>query len=314
MRIATLAEIRNALDEREAIAAIEEGFRLYSAGRVQLSAVGHLGFGEGEGGDCHVKAAHLDGDALFVVKVATGFYGNAVRGLPSSNGFMALLSAETGAPVALLLDEGHLTDLRTAMAGAIAARLIARPGSATLGIVGTGVQAELQARLIARHCGLDSVRIWGRRAEAVEALASRLGDSGLDAGAAASVEGLCAEADLLVTTTPSRTPIVTAAMLRPGARIVAVGADAPGKGELDPAIIETADLVIADSHEQCLAHGEISAAHRAGRLDRAKLRELGGLIGEPLSVADDAIVIVDLTGLGVQDAQIAKAVYARLWR
>ena len=144
MRVVSLPEILAALDEDAALAAVAEGFRRYSAGQVQVAAVGHLAFADPPG-DCHIKSAHLAGDDVFVVKLATSFYRNPERGLSSSNGFMAVISAETGEILALLHDQGQLTDRRTAMAGAIAARAIARPGSATLGVVGAGIQARLQA-------------------------------------------------------------------------------------------------------------------------------------------------------------------------
>jgi len=162
MRVVELPEILAALDEDAALAAVEAGFRRYSAGEVQVTAVGHLGFADPPG-DCHVKGAHIAGDDVFVVKLATSFYRNSERGLSSSNGFMAVISAGTGEILAVLHDKGQLTDRRTAMAGAIAARAIARPGSTTLGIVGAGIQARLQAQLIARLLGLRIVpRRWRR--------------------------------------------------------------------------------------------------------------------------------------------------------
>ena len=147
MRVVNVAEILAALDEDAALTAVETGFKRYSAGQTQVSAVLHLGF-DAPPGDCHVKAAAVTGDSVFVVKLATSFYRNPELNLPSSNGFMAVMSARTGELLALLHDEGHLTDQRTAMAGAIAARAIFRAGSRTLGIVGAGTQARLQAKLI----------------------------------------------------------------------------------------------------------------------------------------------------------------------
>ena len=173
MRVVDAGEILAALDEDAAIAAVETGFRRYSAGQVQVSTVLHLAFAEPPG-DCHVKAAAVAGDEVFVVKLATGFYRNPELNLPSSNGFMAVLSARTGELLALLHDQGHLTDQRTAMAGAIAARAILREGSRTLGIVGAGTQARLQAKLLKRRLGLDSVLIWARNSKRASALASEV--------------------------------------------------------------------------------------------------------------------------------------------
>jgi ornithine cyclodeaminase len=226
MKIVTRAEIEALLDPSHAMSAVEEGFRRFSAGAVQLSAVGHLGFPE-RGGDCHIKAAHLASDETFTVKVSTGFHGNAEEGLSTSNGFVALLSATTGALLAIFLDEGLITDFRTAVAGAIAAKLIAPPQLKQIGVVGTGIQARLQARHAASATGCSTVCIWGRDGERSAALAAGLRGDGLDASAAASVEALCETSGLIITATASREPLVMGAMLRRGARIVAVGADAP---------------------------------------------------------------------------------------
>ncbi|MGH8249869.1 MAG: ornithine cyclodeaminase family protein [Steroidobacteraceae bacterium] len=304
MRIVALTEIMAALDEDAAIAAVEEGFRRFSAGEAQVTAVGHLDFPDASG-DCHVKGGYLAGDDVFVIKLATSFYRNPEQGLASSNGLMAVMSARTGEVLALLHDEGRLTDHRTAMAGAIAARAIARPHSAVLGVVGSGIQARMQAQLITRHLGLKSVLVWARNGGRAAALAGGLG------GQAIALADLCAGADLIVTTTPSRSPLLTAEMVRPGARIVAVGADSPGKQELDARLLARARIVV-DSREQCVAHGETGWAVRAGMIEPAALIELGNLLARPIVFRDDEIVVADLTGVAVQDVAIAKSVWRRL--
>lgn len=304
MKVVGLAEIRAALDENTALAAVEAALRRYSAGQAQVTPVGHLHFSVPPG-DCHVKSAALAGDEVFVVKVATGFYRNPDRGLPASNGFMAVLSAHTGEVLALLHDEGYLTDQRTAMAGAIAARAIARSGSRTLGIVGAGVQAHLQGKLIARLLGLDTVLVWARNAERAEALAGKLD------GHAVQLTDLCRRADVIVTTTPSTEPLLMTDMVRAGTRIVAVGADSPGKRELDPRILGRA-RVIVDSRSQCVDHGEAGWAVRSGLIEAASLIELGTLLTSPIAFQDHEIVVADLTGVAVQDVAIARSVWSRL--
>jgi ornithine cyclodeaminase len=264
----------------------------------------HLAFAEPPG-DCHVKAAAVAGDEVFVVKLATGFYRNPELNLPSSNGFMAVLSARTGELLALLHDQGHLTDQRTAMAGAIAARAILREGSRTLGILGAGTQARLQAKLLKRRLGLDSVLIWARNSKRASGLASEV------RGEAVSLEDLCARADLIVTTTPSTEPLLASVMIRPGTRIVAVGADSPGKRELDPRILARGRVVV-DSIAQCVDHGEAGWAVRAGLIDPTGLIELGTLLETPVAFAPEEIVVADLTGVAIQDFEIAKSVWRRL--
>ncbi len=304
MRVVEAGEILAALDEDAAIAAVEAGFKRYSAGQVQVSSVLHLGFADPPG-DCHVKAAAVAGDEVFVVKLATSFYRNPELNLPSSNGFMAVLSARTGELLALLHDQGHLTDQRTAMAGAIAARAILREGSRTLGIIGAGTQARLQAKLLKRRLGLDSVLIWARNGKRASALASEL------RAEAVTLEELCARADVIVTTTPSTQPLLASVMIRPGTRIVAVGADSPGKQELDPKILARGRVVV-DSIAQCVEHGEAGWAVRDGLIDPTGLIELGVLLETPIAFAPEEIVVADLTGVAVQDFEIAKSVWRRL--
>jgi len=304
MKVVSAAQILAALDEDAALAAVEAGFKRYSAGQTQVSSVLHLGFTEPPG-DCHVKAAAVAGDDVFVVKLATSFYRNPELNLPSSNGFMAVISTRNGEILAILHDQGHLTDQRTALAGAIAARAILRPGSRTLGIVGTGTQARLQAKLLKRRLGLESVLIWGRNSKRATALASEV------RGEAVTLEDLCARADVIVTTTPSTEPVLSADLIRRGTRIVAVGADSPGKRELDPRILARGRTVV-DSIAQCVDHGEAGWAVRDGLIDPRSLIELGTLLDAPIAFLPDEIVVADLTGVAIQDFEIAKSVWRRL--
>jgi ornithine cyclodeaminase/alanine dehydrogenase-like protein (mu-crystallin family) len=304
LRIVELPEILAALDEAAALDAVESGFRRLHAFEAQVTTVGHLTFADPYG-DCHIKSGYIAGDEVFVIKVASGFHGNPALGLPSSNGFMAVMSARTGEVLGILRDQGRLTDLRTALAGAIAARAIHRPGSNILGIVGAGTQARLQARMIARHLKVTTVLVWARNPDAATALATEIG------GTAVSLCELCARSELIVTTTPSTEPLLTSDMIGAGKRIIAVGADAPGKRELDPTILARARVVV-DSCAQCIDHGETGWAVRAGLIDAASLIELGALLTAPIAFADAEIVVADLTGVAVQDVAIAKSVWSRL--
>jgi ornithine cyclodeaminase len=299
MRVVDLPEIRAAIDEAEIIAAIEQGFRQYSAGEAEAMAVGHLTFADPPG-DCHVKGALLHGDEVFVVKLTTGFYRNHMIGLPTSNGFSALASARTGEILAILHDRGQLSDLRTALAGVIAARLIARAETRVLGVIGSGTQARLQAERIATALGIETVLVWARDPAKAAAI-----------GTVVPLAELVARADLIVTTTPSTLPSITADMARPGLRIVAVGCDTPGKSEIAPEVMAQARIVV-DSRPQCIDHGDTANAIAAGLIDGSGLIELGELITEPIAFAEDEIVVADLTGVAVQDVQIAKAVWAKL--
>jgi len=158
------ADLLRALSHAEVIEAVEAGFRAYSRGEVVVPPVGHMEFADPPG-DCHIKYGYIRGDDTFTVKLATGFYRNPDLGLPSSNGMMLVFSSRTGEPLALLQDEGYLTDLRTAAAGAVAARLLAPKHIERIGIVGAGTQAHLQLDLLQSVTSCRRALAWARRPE-----------------------------------------------------------------------------------------------------------------------------------------------------
>jgi ornithine cyclodeaminase len=299
VRVVGADAIRAAINEDEIVVLIEEGFRRFSRGEADVMAVGHLAFTDPPG-DCHVKGGYLRGDDVFAMKLATSFYRNPAIGLSSSNGFSVVVSAETGTVLAILDDGGYLTDLRTALTGGIAARLIAPADARVLGVVGSGIQAKLQARIVARMLGIDTILAWARDPARAAAIGQPVG-----------LEELAAGADVIVTTTPSATPLLTAGMARPGLRIVAVGADSPGKNEIAPDLMARARIVV-DSRKQCIDHGDTASAIAAGLIGEDGLIELGDLLASPIAFGGEEIVIADLTGVAIQDVQIAKAVWRRL--
>lgn len=308
MRSFDKASIVAAINENEAVLAIERAFRDHSNGHVHSFPSGHLRF-DRPPGDFHVKGAHITGRPYFTIKMASSFFDNPKRGLPSSNGLMLVFNAESGEPVATLLDEGLLTDLRTAIAGSIAARLIAPPGARRIGIVGAGTQGAMQARWVSRLLGSAEIGIWARDAARAEALAASLRGEGKEAQAVGDLNTLCAQSDVIVTTTPSRTPLVGMEQLRPGLRVVAIGADATGKRELSLDLVEAADVRLVDSRAQCLAYGDC-----AGISDPTRLIEIGEALsrGPTLALPAESVAIADLTGIGVQDAAIAELAWQHL--
>jgi ornithine cyclodeaminase len=311
-RIVSLAEIERVLPSIDILGEIERGFVAYSQGKVTVPPVGELLFRDPPG-EMHVKYGAIDGDDVFVVKIATGFYGNPAHGLPPFSGMMLIFSAITGEPLAVLLDEGHLTNVRTAAAGAVAAKYLA-PKVEAIGIIGSGVQARLQAQHLKQVTDCREVVIWARDADKAAACAVDLARDGFRTCVAASVAEVAEHANLIVTTTASHTPLLLAEHVRPGTHITAMGSDTPEKCELAPELLARADLVVADSIEQCMTRGEIHRAMGAGRFDRAKVVELGAIIEEPGRgrTRADQITVADLTGVAVQDIQISKAVRARL--
>jgi ornithine cyclodeaminase len=304
MKLIHLPEIQAALDENEAMDAIAQAFVRLHRGRAALTSVGYLRFADADG-DCHIKSGWLVDDGEFVVKVATGFYRNPALGLPSSNGFMAVLSARTGEVLAILDDQGWLTDMRTALTAAIAAAAIRPEGARTVGVVGAGRQAQLQARIVAGKLGASEVLLWARDARKAQAVAQQVGAVPVE------LDELCARADLVLTTTPSTQPLLDQRLITSGMRIVASGADAPGKRELDLSGVPALQFVV-DATEQCVDHGEASWVIADGQLKAGDLMELGALLDDPRPLQADAVVVADLTGVAVQDVAIARCVWSSI--
>ncbi len=311
MKVVGLSEIRAVLAEIDLLPLLEEGFAAYSAGRANVPPVGELLLPEGE---VHIKYGALEGDEFYVVKIASGFYGNPARGLPSGNGLMLLFRQATGEPVALLLDEAYLTDVRTAAAGAIAARHLAPRRVERVGVAGTGVQGRLQAIHLKPVTPCRDLLVWGRGEEQLAAYRAALEREGFRIETTRDPAELLRTCNLVVTATAARQPLLAAADLRPGTHLTAVGSDTPDKQELEAAILARADLVVADSIPQCLLRGEIHHALAAGLIAEDDLIELGAVIAgtAPGRTTDDQITVADLTGVAVQDIKIAEAVYRRL--
>jgi ectoine utilization protein EutC len=312
------AEVRQLLDPAACIAAVEQAFTAYSTGQAELPAVIHLDVPERQG-EVHVKSGHLKGGKHFAVKVACGFPGNVALGIPASNGLVLTFDAATGAPSALLLDNGYITDLRTGAAGAVAAKHLARLDVARVGIVGSGAQARFQARMLAQVRNFHELRIWGRDANKTQACVDELRrDPALPRGckfrAAASVSDAVERADIVITVTASREPLVHPEWIKAGALVIAVGSDAPDKQELDVGVLAKANRIVADSLPQCLRLGEIHhAIELAAITERQVAAELGEITAglKPGRQSETEIIVCDLTGIGVQDVAAAALVLER---
>jgi ornithine cyclodeaminase/alanine dehydrogenase-like protein (mu-crystallin family) len=264
----------------------------------------------GRDGDVHVKSAWLPGSPVFVVKVGSWFAGHGASGV-----IMAFDSG-TGEPVALLRDGHHLSDVRTAAAGALATRLLAREDSTTVGVLGTGVQAYLQVLAAAAERPVASVRIWGRREEPAQRVAAALRRrlDGVDVLVVPTAREACAGVDVLITATAATQPLVEAEWLAPGTQVTSMGADDAGKAELAPGCIARADLVVVDSRDLTALYGDLAYAHRAGVRPKALPVELGELISgqTPGRSTDEQITVCKLIGLGVQDLAAANVTLERL--
>lgn len=304
------AALRAAVTPERAVAVMRDAFRADGEGRTRVPAVINLDI-PAERGEFHVKTAHIEGVPHIAVKVASGFYNNPSRGLSSGSGLMAVFDATTGFPAALLLDNGFLTDIRTGAAGALAADVLAPAAIATVGVIGTGLQGRHQVRCLRTVREFARIVAWSPTRSGLDAYCDEMRAEGFDVRAAASAEEVCGEADLLITATPSRTPLVRAEWLREGMHVTALGSDSAGKQELAAECLDRADLVVVDRFAQCAAFGELRHALDAALLTRNDVHaELGAIVAgrKPGRTSDRQITIADLTGVGFQDTAIASAV------
>lgn len=311
----SLDQIKPLIDTPQLIKEIEAGFVLYSEGKVVVPPVGFLNF-EDPPGDVHIKYGYVKGDDYYVLKMASGFYNNAELGLPVSDGVILVFSQKTGQLVSILHDECWLTDMRTAAAGAVSAKHLAPKQVNHIGIVGTGVQARMQLEMLREVVDCKSCYIWGRDPEKILLMVDDLKanesiqDWGLDLKATTHMEELTAECNLIVTTTSAREALIQADQVQPGTHITAMGSDDMGKQELDTALLAKADLVVADSISQCVHHGECCPAVKDGLIEETSILELGNVINNATlgRKNDEQITVADLTGVAIQDIQIAKMV------
>ncbi|MCE7030890.1 ectoine utilization protein EutC [Jiella avicenniae] len=315
IRILTEAELRQFVTlDVETIDAMEAAFAALATKAVAMPPIMRLDIPEHRG-EVDVKTAYVPGLSGFAIKVSPGFFDNPKLGLPSVNGLMMLLSATTGLVEALFLDNGYLTDVRTAAAGAVAARHLARRDAATAASLGAGVQARLQLEALALVRPIRQARIWARDfARAERAAADLSATLGFPVTARVEAREAIEGADVVVTTTPSETPILLADWLRPGQHVTAMGSDAEHKNEIDPAAVARADLYVADSLKQTRRLGELHHAIAAGLVSPdTAFPELGAIVAGLAAgrTSPDAITIADLTGTGVQDTAIATLAHAR---
>lgn len=296
------------------VEAIERAFYLLATAAVAMPPILRLDIPEHRG-EVDVKTAHLPGLERFAIKVSPGFFDNPKLGLPSLNGMMMLLSSRTGLLDALLLDNGYLTAIRTAAAGAVAARWLSRENSHRVALIGAGEQAALQLQALRLVRPVDEVRIWARDIGKAETFAAQLQyASELNIRVCASVDEAMTGADIAVTCTPSREPLIADHHLSPGLHITAMGSDAEHKNEIAASALAKVDRYVADRLSQTRVLGELHHALTAGVLrDESALTELGQIVAgqRPGRSDDHQITLCDLTGTGAQDTAIANLAFAR---
>ena len=316
-RILLEPEIRDLIGPASAYLAVRSAFVALARGEATLPGV--IGFDvPAHRGEVHVKGAYLHGHPFYSVKEAAGFYANAEKGAPVGSGLVLVFDATTGFPAAVLFDNGYLTELRTGAAGALAADLLARRRVRKAAVIGAGSQARFQAEALALARRPDSIAVFARTPARSAAYAREMeGRLGIPVSVAASAQAAVEGADVVITATPSRVPIVRAEWLAPGAHVTAVGSDGPDKQELEAAVLERADKVVVDRLDQCLRLGELHHAVEAGALAAGDVwAELGELAAgmKPGRESEDEITVADLTGVGIQDAAVAEVVVAEAMR
>jgi ornithine cyclodeaminase len=310
-----LDEIKRLVDVPQLIREIEAGFVLYSDDQVVVPPVGFLHFDQPPG-DVHIKYGFVKGDDFYVLKMASGFYDNTKLDVPVADGLILVFSQQTGHLKLILLDECWLTDMRTAAAGAVAAKHLAPNNIHHIGIVGTGVQARMQLEMLKSVVDCQSCYIWGRDANKVKSMIEDLQAKesiqawGLDLKAATDIDELVSQCKLIVTTTSAKEPLIRADQVQEGTHITAMGSDDHGKQELEAELLAKADRVVADSVSQCVDHGECFHAVKDNKIEEDSILELGNVIKNPGigRGSEDQITVADLTGVAIQDIQIAKIV------
>jgi ornithine cyclodeaminase/alanine dehydrogenase-like protein (mu-crystallin family) len=313
MRVVPLEAFRDKVSFTVAIVAVERGFRALGLREASLPDPLVMELREQQA-EVHVKGAHLAGARYIVLKVATGFYRNQARGLPSGDGMFLLLDAQTGAPELLLEEHGYLTDFRTAAAVALTLKYLAPQNAREALLIGAGALARLTARAMLAQMPLARLTIWNRSPERAAALARELAQV-VDTRIAPALESAVRDSRVIVTATASTVPLVMAAWVGTGTHVTSVGTGSPEKIELEPALLARADKLVADRVFQTERYGNLHHALAAGVMTRDKVyAELGDLAAGRVAgrEAADEITVADLTGVGVQDAAIAQAVVEAL--
>jgi ornithine cyclodeaminase len=314
IRVLTEGELRGCIAlDLTVIDCIEGAFHALAAKPVVMPPILRLDIPEHRG-EVDVKTAYVPGLDSFALKVSPGFFDNPKIGLPSLNGLMILFSAKTGLVEALLLDNGYLTDVRTAAAGAVAARHLSRPEARSAAIFGAGVQARLQLQALTLVRDVERAVIFSRDSAKAQAAAAELtAKLGIAVTAERDPEKACRGADIIVTTTPAESPLVRAEWIRAGQHITAMGSDAEHKNEIDPELVAHA-VYVADSLKQTRRLGELHHALEHGLVPADQtFPELGQVIAKRNAGRQtaDEITLCDLTGTGVQDTAIATLAHRR---
>ncbi len=303
--ILTQDDVTDLITMDECIKAVEDAFREYAEGRAEMPPKVYLDLGSG---DLRAMPASLLGYAG--VKWVNSHPENRKVGLPTVMALLILNDPSTGFPLAVM-DATHITNMRTGAAGGVAAKYLARKDSRVVGFVGCGTQALFQLDALSRLFDIELVKFCDLSKEAEKKFERYCKDSGLEC-TARDIRDVC-KCDILVTTTPSRDPVVKGEWIEDGVHINAIGADAAGKQELDFEILKRAKIVV-DDLEQAVHGGEINKAVAMGLMSANDVyATLGEIVSgrKPGREGDEEITIFDSTGLAIQDISVSKIVYEK---
>lgn len=306
-------EVEGLISMREAINAVEEAFRAKGLGKAQMPPKSYIYFDRYDG-DFRVMPAYLEEQGAAGVKIVNAHPQNPKEhGLPTVMAVIVLLDPKTGAPLAIM-DGTWVTNIRTGAGGAVAAKYLARRDSRIAAMIGAGVQARTQLISLKEVLDIEEVRVNDIFAEKAREYAEEMGKKlGIDVRASEDTKKAVEGADVVVTTTPARKPILMNDWVSEGVHINAIGADAPGKQELDPKILTRAKIVV-DDVEQAIHGGEINVPFSEGVIARGDIyADLGEVVaGErPGRTSREEITIFDSTGLAVQDIATDWVVYKK---
>ncbi len=309
--ILTRKEVESCLSMKETIEAVKEAYIAFANNRVQMPPVMHLDVDK-YNGEVDIKSGYVEDFGLIGTKIASGYYDNHKLGLPPGMAVIVLLDLKTSMPLAIM-DGSYITAYRTGAAGAVAASVLARKDSKKVGVIGAGTQGRMQVLALREIFELEAIQVWDIDEAIGKRYATEMAELlGIDVNYSANREEVVRGTDIVVTVTPSRKALVMESWIEKGMHINAIGADGPGKQELDPAIVKRADKVVVDSLNQCKIIGEIQHALSQGLIQE---QDIHGEIGEILignkagRESKDEITFFDSTGLAAQDIAAAHVVF-----
>jgi alanine dehydrogenase len=305
-------DVRKLVSMDEAISVVESAFRDKALGNIQMPPKVYLFYGSG---DLRVMPCYIKTGEISSVKIVNSHPRNPEKGLPTVMAMIVLVDPETGFPRAVM-GGTWITGIRTGAAGAVAVKYLARKNSRIMAFIGAGMQARMQFLGLTRVLqSIREMRVFDIRSEAAEAFMGFVeghGVAGFSLISASSAREAVEGADIIVTTTPSRKPVVMSEWISEGAHFNCIGADAPGKQELDPTILRRASKIVVDDIEQAIHSGEINVPLSEGIIGASSIYgELGEIIAglKKGRESDNEITIFSSTGLAIQDAAVANIVY-----